>query len=135
VVFVLSGTFDLRAMANANREHARLLGQAAEKKKLEREAQIEQAIAAASGKNLGEETFKTVCMQCHRMNEKLVGPPLRPCCPSTTAVARRSSQSDQAESAIRHANPGCPGAIDAVAAVLNIAAAAPPAPGRPTRRR
>ena len=76
VVFVLSSTFDLRAMANANREHARLLGQAAEKKKLEREAEIEQAIAAASGKNLGEETFTTVCMQCHRMNEKLVGPPL-----------------------------------------------------------
>jgi cytochrome c len=76
VVFVLSNTFDLRAMANANREHAEALGQASEKKKMEREAEIEQAVAAAGGANLGEETFKNVCMQCHRFNEKLVGPPL-----------------------------------------------------------
>ena len=76
VVFTLSSSFDLRAMANANREHARLLDIAAEKDKLERDASIEQAIAAASGLNAGEETFNKVCMTCHRFNEKLVGPPL-----------------------------------------------------------
>jgi cytochrome c len=82
VVFVLSSVFDVRAMANANREHAVLLEQAAEKERLEREASIEQAIAAASGSNLGEETFNKVCMQCHRFNEKLVGPPLAQRLPS-----------------------------------------------------
>jgi mono/diheme cytochrome c family protein len=81
-VFILSSVFDVRAMANANREHATLLEQAAEKERLEREAGIEQAIAAASGANLGEETFTKVCMQCHRFNEKLVGPPLAQRLPS-----------------------------------------------------
>jgi cytochrome c len=76
LVFVLSGSFDLRAMANANREHARTIEKKVEEQKMEREAAIEEAIAAASDANLGEETFKSVCMQCHRMNEKLVGPPL-----------------------------------------------------------
>lgn len=76
VVFILSNSFDVRAMANANREHAVLLEVAAEKVKMEREAAIEQTIAEQNGTNLGEETFNKVCMQCHRFNEKLVGPPL-----------------------------------------------------------
>jgi mono/diheme cytochrome c family protein len=76
-VFVLANSFDLRAMANANREHARTIEQAAEKAAMEREVELEQAMAAASGKNLGEETFTKVCMQCHRFEEKLVGPPLK----------------------------------------------------------
>lgn len=76
LVFVLSSTFDVRSMANANREHARLIENRAEKERLEREAVIEAAMAASAGRNLGEETFNGVCMQCHRMNEKLVGPPL-----------------------------------------------------------
>jgi mono/diheme cytochrome c family protein len=76
-VFALAGSFDLRAMANANREHARLIEQVAEKAVLEREVELETAMAAASGKNLGEETFNKVCMQCHRFEEKLVGPPLK----------------------------------------------------------
>jgi len=76
IVFVLSSSFDVRAMANANREHAVLLEAASEKAKLEREAQIEATLAAQSGSSLGEETFNKVCMQCHRFNEKLVGPPL-----------------------------------------------------------
>jgi len=76
VVFVLSSAFDLRAMANANREHARLLGQAHEKKVMEREAELEVRMAELSGKNLGEETFKRVCTQCHSFDTKLVGPAL-----------------------------------------------------------
>jgi cytochrome c len=76
LIFVLAGSFDVRAMANANREHARVIEQAAEKEAMEREVELETAMAAASGKNLGEETFNKVCMQCHRFDEKLVGPPL-----------------------------------------------------------
>lgn len=76
VMFVLAGSFDVRAMANANREHARLIEIADERAQLERQAGIEAALLAASGKNMGEETFNTVCSACHRFNEKLVGPPL-----------------------------------------------------------
>jgi mono/diheme cytochrome c family protein len=84
IVFVLSASFDVRAMANANHEHAVLLEEAAAKAKMEREAGIEQALAAQSGANLGEETFNKVCMQCHRFNEKLVGPPLAQMLPNYT---------------------------------------------------
>jgi cytochrome c len=76
VVFVLSSAFDVRAMANANREHAFLLQKASEKETMERDAKIDQAIASASGANVGEETFNKVCSQCHKFNEKLVGPAL-----------------------------------------------------------
>ncbi|HEU4930116.1 MAG TPA: cytochrome c [Candidatus Krumholzibacteria bacterium] len=76
LVFVLAGSFDVRAMANANREHARIIEQAAEREAMEREVALEQAMAEASGKNLGEETFNKVCVQCHRFDEKLVGPAL-----------------------------------------------------------
>jgi cytochrome c len=77
MVFVLANSYDLRAMDNANREHRRTIEQAAEKAAMEREVELETAMAAASGKNLGEETFTKVCMQCHRFEEKLVGPPLK----------------------------------------------------------
>ena len=76
IVFVTSSTYDVRAMANANREHAVLLETEAEKERMEREAHIDQLIAEASGASVGEETFNKVCTQCHRFNEKLVGPPL-----------------------------------------------------------
>jgi cytochrome c len=77
IVFALAGSFDLRAMANANREHARVIEQAAEQHQLEREAELEAAMAAASGKNLGEETYNRVCVQCHKFEEKVVGPALK----------------------------------------------------------
>jgi cytochrome c len=76
LVFVLSSSFDVRAMANANREHATWLEMQSEKEKANREAEIEAAAAAQSGTNLGEETFNKVCMQCHRFDTKLIGPPL-----------------------------------------------------------
>ena len=85
LIFVLAGSFDLRAMANANREHARVIEQVAEKERLEREVELETAMAAASGKNLGEETFTKVCMQCHRFDEKLVGPALATVLPKYNA--------------------------------------------------
>ena len=89
LVFVLSSTFDVRSMANANREHARLIETRAEKERLEREATIEAAQAALAGRNLGEETFQKVCMQCHRLNEKLVGPPLLSVLPKYAGDATR----------------------------------------------
>jgi len=137
VVFVLSGSFDLRAMANANREHARLLEQADEKARLEREAEIEQALAAASGRNIGEETFKTVCMQCHRFNEKLVGPPLATVLPRYDAAALRAFISNPTKKDPNYPpmpNPGLsPAQVEAVAAYvlerLPLETGAQPAPG------
>lgn len=76
VVFVLSSTYDVRAMANANREHAVLLEQEAAKKRMEHEAEIDAKIAEQSGSSVGEETFNRVCTQCHRFDQKLVGPAL-----------------------------------------------------------
>lgn len=76
VVFAVSGVVDQRAMVNANQEHATLITIKAENAKAEREAEIEAKMQEAGGKNVGEETFKTVCMQCHRFDSKLVGPPL-----------------------------------------------------------
>jgi cytochrome c551/c552 len=37
----------------------------------------------------GEEVFKTVCMTCHRMNERLVGPPLQTVLPKYAGDAER----------------------------------------------
>lgn len=76
IVFVLSGSFDVRAMANANREHATLVELKVESEKAEREAIVRDKMASAGGADVGEQTFKNVCMQCHRMKTKLVGPPL-----------------------------------------------------------
>ncbi len=90
LVFVLACSFDLRAMANANREHARVLEQAAEKAAVERGVELEEAIAAASGKNLGEETFNKVCAACHRFDEKLVGPPLSKVLPKYDAESLKA---------------------------------------------
>jgi cytochrome c len=90
VVFALAGSFDVRAMANANREHARVIEQAAEKTALEREAELQAAMAGAAGANLGEETFKNVCAQCHRFEEKLVGPALAQVLPKYDAESLKA---------------------------------------------
>jgi mono/diheme cytochrome c family protein len=76
VIFALMGVVDQKAMVNANMEHAALLTIEAEREKAEREAEIEAILAAGHGEGLGEEVFTTTCMQCHRFDERLVGPPL-----------------------------------------------------------
>jgi cytochrome c len=76
VIFALSGVVDQKAMVNANMEHASLLTIAAENAKAQRHAEIEDKLHAASGKVAGEEVFNTVCLQCHRFDARLVGPPL-----------------------------------------------------------
>jgi cytochrome c len=79
VVFLLMIVNDQRALVNATREHiAKLVTEAEE---LQSEAEIKQegktAAAVVADPVRGEEVFKTVCMTCHRMNERLVGPPLQ----------------------------------------------------------
>jgi cytochrome c len=76
VVFLLAGTVDLRSMSRANYEHYHALAAAAEAEKAVKEAEIESRLAQAGGAAMGEEVFNNVCTQCHRMDEKLVGPPL-----------------------------------------------------------
>jgi cytochrome c551/c552 len=74
IVFALASSFDLRAMANANREHARLIELAEARGRLQREAQLEAAVTTAGAPVTGRDIFTRMCMQCHRMNERLVGP-------------------------------------------------------------
>ena len=76
VLFMLMGIVDQKAMVNANIEHASLLTIEFEKEKAEKEAEIEALLAAGHGENVGEELFTETCMQCHRFDERLVGPPL-----------------------------------------------------------
>jgi cytochrome c len=119
IVFVLSSSFDVRAMANANREHAVLLEMASEKEKANRESEIEAAVAAASGSSLGEETFTKVCMQCHRFDTKLIGPPLAQMLPNYNLESLKAFLANPNKSLPGYPpmpNPGLtPGQIAAVA--------------------
>lgn len=76
VLFAISGVVDQKAMVNANMEHASLLTIAAENARAERHAEIESQLTAEHGEGAGEEVFTSVCMQCHRFDSRLVGPPL-----------------------------------------------------------
>jgi mono/diheme cytochrome c family protein len=84
-IFLLMNVVDQRTMVNANLEHATLLSIEAEREKAEREAEIEAKMADAGGVEQGEEVFKSVCMQCHRFDSKLVGPPLNDVLPNYAA--------------------------------------------------
>lgn len=75
-LFLTTGVVNQRAMINANAEHVTQLAIKAEKERSEREAKIEAVQAQQGGVDLGEQTFHNVCMQCHRFDKKLVGPPL-----------------------------------------------------------
>jgi cytochrome c len=91
VVFLLMIVNDQRALVNATKEHvAALASEAAEmhaEVTLERES--ERAVAIVADPARGEEVFKTVCMTCHRMNERLVGPPLQTVLPKYAGDAER----------------------------------------------
>jgi cytochrome c len=79
VVFSLLIVGDQLALVNATKEHVAGLVAEAE----EREADIVfergavSAAAVVADPVRGEEIFKTVCMTCHGMDERLVGPPLQ----------------------------------------------------------
>jgi cytochrome c len=70
---------DQAALVNATREHTAGLALEAEQRGAEIDAKRAAATGAAAVANpvQGEKVFKTVCSTCHRMSERLVGPPLR----------------------------------------------------------
>jgi cytochrome c len=78
VAFGLVIVNDQLALVNATKEH--IAGLAAEAEEREAETALERealrAASVAADPVRGEEVFKTVCMTCHRMDERLVGPPL-----------------------------------------------------------
>lgn len=78
VMFALVIVNDQLALVNATKEHiAGLVSEAEERDAevaLQREALRTASVTADPVR--GEEVFKTVCMTCHRMDERLVGPPL-----------------------------------------------------------
>lgn len=76
--FLLTGFNDQLTLVNATQEHSAALVAEAEEIKaqeeIEREADRASAIVVDMGR--GKEVFETVCMTCHRLDERLVGPPL-----------------------------------------------------------
>ncbi|MDH3217352.1 MAG: c-type cytochrome [Candidatus Krumholzibacteria bacterium] len=78
-VFLLTGVGDQLTLVNATQEHsAALLTEADEiKAQIELEREAHRAASQVVDVARGEEVFKTVCMTCHRMDERLVGPPLK----------------------------------------------------------
>lgn len=76
VVFLLLSVGDQLTLVNATKEHTAMLisewEEAEAMRALEREAKKEVKADPARGK----EVFETICMTCHRMDERLVGPPL-----------------------------------------------------------
>lgn len=75
-MFLVASVIDLRAMSNANREHAHAAELATERERATREAELEALLHSGAGADVGEQVFNTSCVQCHRFDEKLVGPPL-----------------------------------------------------------
>ncbi|MEJ2720507.1 MAG: c-type cytochrome [bacterium] len=77
-VFLLMIVGDQITLVNATREHTAELVADAEEREAEIDMEREAARAAVVAPDVvrGEEVFKTVCMTCHRMDERLVGPPL-----------------------------------------------------------
>jgi cytochrome c551/c552 len=70
---------DQMALVNATKEH--IAGFVTEAEEREAETALERealrSVSFVADPARGEEVFRTVCMTCHRMNERLVGPPLR----------------------------------------------------------
>ena len=75
---VLTAFTDQNSLVNATKEHtAKLITESEEREALlalEREAERADAMVVDVVK--GEEIYNSVCITCHRMDEKLVGPPL-----------------------------------------------------------
>jgi cytochrome c551/c552 len=78
VVFLLFAVGDQLTLVNATREHTAQLvtewEEADARRLLEQEAKMEASVKPDPVR--GEEVFKTICSTCHRMDERLVGPPL-----------------------------------------------------------
>jgi len=97
VVFSLMIVGDQLALVNATKEHTTVLVAEAEEREAETAAKREAAMgtAVAADPVRGEEVFKTVCMTCHRMDERLVGPPLQ------TVLPKYAGKIDALEAFIR----------------------------------
>ena len=84
VVFLLTGVWDQMTLVNATKEHSAMLVSRAEareaKSNLEREKLGTDALKIDLA--LGETVFNTVCSTCHKMDERVVGPPLNTVLPN-----------------------------------------------------
>jgi cytochrome c len=84
VVFALTGVSDQLTLVNATREYSAALVEEGEEIRaqieIEREAQRSESLTIDVAK--GQEIFETVCMTCHRMDERLVGPPINSVLPN-----------------------------------------------------
>lgn len=78
VVFLLTGVWDQMTLVNATKEHSAMLVTQAEAREAEFRLEREKlgATALKIDLALGENVFNTVCSTCHKMDERVVGPPL-----------------------------------------------------------
>jgi cytochrome c len=78
IVFLLLSVGDQLTLVNATKEHTASLVTKWEeeeaRRQLEREAEMSGGARPDAAK--GEEVFNSLCSTCHRMDERLVGPPL-----------------------------------------------------------
>ena len=88
VFFGLSGFSDQITLVNATKEHSAALVAEYEllhgREVAEREA--ERADGMTIDPAMGEEVFTTICSTCHKMDERVVGPPLSAVLPKYTTV-------------------------------------------------
>ncbi len=77
-VFALTGLGDQLTLVNATQEYSAALVEEGEeiRAQIEIEREVQRGEAITVDVERGQELFETVCMTCHRMDERLVGPPL-----------------------------------------------------------
>jgi len=86
VVFLLTGVWDQMTLVNATKEHSAMLTTQAEAREAELALEREKLHAGKVKIDLavGEQVFKDVCSVCHKMDERVVGPPLNSVLPKYT---------------------------------------------------
>lgn len=85
IVFALTGVNDQLALVNATREHSAGLVARSDEMRAQIALEREKAHGATVDLARGKEVFQTICSTCHRMDERLVGPPLNTVLPNYAA--------------------------------------------------
>lgn len=91
VVFLLLAVGDQMTLVNATKERTAALVTEWETAKAKRDLERASHMEVKVDVKRGEEVFKTICSTCHRLDEKLVGPPLNtvlPKYPNAEALAK-----------------------------------------------
>jgi cytochrome c len=86
VVFGLLSFGDQLTLVNATREHTAMLVSEWQEREAQRELEQEATREVKVDPARGKEVFETICMTCHRLDSRLVGPPLNTVLPKYKTV-------------------------------------------------